>query len=99
MADLIEEHWKRGVQDRVYFKTSDGVQVGWLDLKTGREILIDLQYKSLFDAAVDRWAAHHSHVRASRSPLASAMSTEALAQRLSPSTVANLPVANLPVGA
>ena len=95
MADLVEEHWKRGVQDRVYFKTSDGVQVGWLDLKTGREILIDPQYKSLFDAAVDRWAAHHSHVRAGRSPLAAPGSNEVPAQRLSPVA----PAASLPVGA
>jgi hypothetical protein len=63
MAELVEERWKRGVQDRVYFKSPEGVQVGWLDLKSGREVLVDAAYKAAFDACVDVWARDHHNVR------------------------------------
>ena len=63
MAELVEEHWKRGVQDRVYFRSPEGVQVGWLDLKTGREVLVDVTYKEAFDASVNVWALDHHNVR------------------------------------
>ncbi len=54
MPGLVAHPWKRYGHERVYFKTSDGLQVGWWDCLAGVAYLEDESHAAEFSAAVSR---------------------------------------------
>lgn len=54
MPGLVAHPWKCFGQDRIYFKTVDGLQVGWWDCIAGVGHLEDQAHTAKFSAAVSR---------------------------------------------
>ncbi len=54
MPGLVAHPWKRYGHERVYFKTADGLQVGWWDCMAGVAHLEDESHAAEFSAAVSR---------------------------------------------
>ena len=55
MSDLIEIHWQWYGKDRVYVRTSDGVDVGYVDLRTKAVAIKLAEYQSALEDCMRRW--------------------------------------------
>jgi hypothetical protein len=55
MAGLVETRWRRYGKDRVYVKTSGGVDVGYVDLVAGRVEVAAAGYEAAMAECAGRW--------------------------------------------
>jgi Nuclease-related domain len=55
MAELVETRWRRYGKDRVYVKTSGGIDVGYVDLVAGRVEVAAAGYKAAMAECARRW--------------------------------------------
>ncbi len=58
-AQFRVSRWTRGPHDRLYVSTSGNREVGWHDLRTGRESLQLPEMRPEFRIAVERWKREH----------------------------------------
>jgi hypothetical protein len=59
VTGLTTHEWFRYGKRRVYVKTPDGDQVGWVDLNTGKRTIEQPQWADQFQATIDRYLASH----------------------------------------
>jgi hypothetical protein len=59
MTDLHVARWQKYGNDRLYVKDADDAPVGWVDLKTGAEVLERAELGDQFRAAADDWRSAH----------------------------------------
>jgi hypothetical protein len=57
VTGLMTHEWFRYGKRRVYVKTPDGDQVGWVDLNTGKRTIEQPQWADQFQATIDRYLA------------------------------------------
>ncbi len=55
MTQLVESRWTRYGHDRVYLKTADGTDVGWIDLKSGGVHTADPDFTTTLEECRRRW--------------------------------------------
>lgn len=62
---VVLTRWQRYGKDRLYAKDSDGVPVGWLDLRTGIELHErESKWTGAVAAAINDWLDRHPDIRA-----------------------------------
>lgn len=52
---LVVRRWRQHGHDRLYVRTAQGVEVGYLDLLTSKTVLRDQMLRTGFRAAIDTW--------------------------------------------
>ena len=57
MNDLVVKRWTRYGKDRLYVSTSDGVRIGWRDLKTGETVVQAVEHAVELEAVLTAWSA------------------------------------------
>ena len=57
MNDLVVKRWTRYGKDRLYVSTSDGVRIGWRDLKTGETVVHAVEHAVELEAVLTAWSA------------------------------------------
>ena len=55
MPQLLETRWKRDGTDRVFVQTSEGEQVGQLDLVRGTVVMRAPGFEDELDRRLERW--------------------------------------------
>ncbi len=55
MGELTETRWKKFSHDRVYLRTEDGIDVGYVDLKLGSVVTKDPEYQQQVEDCLTRW--------------------------------------------
>lgn len=55
MVELVETRWRRYGHDRVYVRTSDGVEVGHVDLTKGEIVTVTPQHQGALEDCLRRW--------------------------------------------
>ena len=58
---LSAQRWTRFGKDRLYVKTADGLDVGWLDLVDGSRTISDVHFAEDFNLTIDTWLAAGPH--------------------------------------
>ncbi len=57
---LLTQRWTKFGMDRLYVKTDDGLDVGWLDLVDGSRLVTKPQFAEAFNLTVESWLASRS---------------------------------------
>ncbi len=59
-SKLLTQRWTKFGKDRLYVKTDDGLDVGWLDLVDGSRLVTKPQFAEAFNLTLESWLASRS---------------------------------------